>query len=151
MLEAGQETYDGFMFISISWLCLCIYGGTVKTHGKRQVNFSKYMHCTLPQCTERDFEHFPFYTIKSHCMNVGKKHTTMPFSFSVALILYNLQDKRWMQLLSAPAAAVRVHQKTSSCSLTSRPSATIQIPGAAVSWPLSVMDETTECSLLLRS
>lgn len=65
----------------------------------------------------------------------------MPFSFSVALILYNLQDKRWMQLLSAPTVAVRVHQKTSSYSVTSGSSAPIQTSAAAVSWLLSVIDE----------
>lgn len=64
MLETGQETYDGFMFISIFWLCLCTCAGTVKTHGIRQVNLSKCMHGALPQYTERDSEHFPFYTLK---------------------------------------------------------------------------------------
>lgn len=76
-----------------------------------------------------------------------------PYSFPVAFIwnLCNLQVKRLVQLLSATTVAVRVHQKTSSCSLISRSWATIQTLAAAVSWLLLVMDETTERSLLFHS
>lgn len=61
----------------------------------------------------------PYHSVQRQIMNTspstqsnyiawtwGKKYTTMPFCLSVALILYNLQDKRWMQLLSVPIAAV---------------------------------------------
>lgn len=85
--------------------------------------------------------------------NTHNWYPCVPFSFPVASILNlcNLQVKRLVQLLSATTIAVRIHQKTSSCSLTSRSSATIQTLAAAVSWLLSVMDETTECSLLFHS
>lgn len=56
-----------------------------------------------------------------------------------------------MQLPSATAIAVRIHQEASGCSLTSGSPATVQALAAAVNWPLSVMDETTECSLLFHS
>lgn len=72
MLEVGQETYDGFMFFSIFWLCLCTCAGTVKTPRIRQGNFSKYIHCTLSQCAERDSEHFLTHN-EINYMNVGKK------------------------------------------------------------------------------
>lgn len=56
-----------------------------------------------------------------------------------------------MQLPSATVVAVRIHQEALGCSLTSGSPATMQALAAAVSWLLSVMDETTECSLLFHS
>lgn len=108
---------------------------------------------------QRDSEHFPFCArelIKS--MQEGKKKrkkevNSVPCHFPVTFILNlsNLQIKRLVQFLSATAVAVRTHQEASSCSLTSGSPATMQSLAAAVSWPLSVMDETTECSLLFHS
>lgn len=112
---ARQETYVGLKFISIFWLCMCICEGTVKTHGIRQVNLSKNMHCTLPPCVQRDSEHFPFYTSKWIKWTGEKKkgYTCVPYSLPVAFILNlcNLQVKRLVQLFSATTVAVRVHQK----------------------------------------
>lgn len=84
---------------------------------------------------------------------IKKEVNCVPCHFPVTFISNscNSQIKRWVQFLSATAVAVRTHQEASSCSLTPGSPATMQSLAAAVSWPLSVMDETTECSLLFHS